>query len=171
MDNEVIVELLGEGGSRALYGARMDDRWLFAMEFIARTDPPATTTGRTPVDSWEDALALLDAYSGWFNLVPHQLHPEFKDALLRAVIERTSSESSTDAVSRWKEALARESDVREPAVVSGPIHASDAWLYDEVDDIEPSDAEIELLREALRRVGTDEATIDRMAPRKIRGLD
>ena len=57
MENEVIVELLGEGGSRALYGVRRDDRWLFSLDFIRDTNPPSTGSGAAVVNSWKEAIA------------------------------------------------------------------------------------------------------------------
>jgi hypothetical protein len=49
MNNEVIVELLGEGGSRALYGVRVGGRWLFAMDLITQVDRPTTSSGATSI--------------------------------------------------------------------------------------------------------------------------
>ena len=170
MNNEVIVELLGEGGSRALYAVRSGERWLFAMDFIDQLEPPGAHTGSPIVASWPEALELLDAHAGWYRLAPKHVHPEFRRALLRAVVERTASETDTHTTERWRAACAHgPSDFHPPLITTGPVHSSDAWLYDEVDDLEPSDAEIESLRSSLRKVGTDEATIDRMAPRKRPG--
>ena len=165
MNNEVIVELLGEGGSRALYAVRTGARWLFALDLITQTDPLKTTSGAPAVDSWQAAVDLLDQKSGWFALTPRNVHPEFRTAFLQLVTERAARGSAPVDLARWKVACSLEDSVT-PLIVSAPVHSSDAWLYDEVDDLAPTDAEIEFLREALRKVGTDEATIDRMAPRR-----
>ena len=84
MEHEVVVELLGEGGSRALYAVRDGERWLFAMDFIEHVDPPRTRDGSPVAESWSEALELLDAHSGWYMLAPDHVHPEFQTALLRA---------------------------------------------------------------------------------------
>jgi len=164
MKNEVIVELMGEGGSRALYGVRVDDRWLFAMDLITQVDPPSTSSGASAVDSWSAAIDQLDSHSGWYALTPRNVHPEFRAALLEVVTERTGRDPGAIDLARWEAACSLEDSVAR-MIVSAPVHSSDAWMYDDV-DLEPSDAEIESLRSSLRKVGIDEATIDRMAPRK-----
>lgn len=166
MNNEVIVELMGEGGSRALYGVRVDDRWLFAMDLITQIDPPTTSSGRPAVDTWSAAIEQLDSHSGWHALKPRNVHPEFRAALLEVVTERAARSPGAIDLARWKDACSLVDSAAAPLIVSASVHSSDAWLYAEVEDLEPSDAEIESLRKMLRDLGTNEDTIDRMAPRR-----
>jgi len=163
MENEVIVELLGEGGSRALYGVRVNNRWLFAMELIAQVAPATTSSGAPAVDSWSAAMKLLDSNFGWPGLTPRNVHPEFRAPLLLLVTERAARDPGMIDLARWESACSL-NDSSAPLIVSAPVHSSDAWLYDEVDELEPSDAEIESQRNWLRALGIDEATIHRMAP-------
>jgi hypothetical protein len=165
MDNEVIVELMGEGGSRALYGVRADDRWLFSTDLITQVDPPSTSSRAQVVDTWSAAVEQLDSHSGWHALTPRNAHPDFRAALLQLVTERAALDPAAIDLARWEEACTLDDSAARPAIVSAPVHSSDAWLYDEF-ALEPSDAELELLRSHYRSRGVDEATIDRMAPKR-----
>jgi hypothetical protein len=169
MENEVIVELLGEGGSRALYCVRWADQSLFALDIVEQVDPPATRSGKPVVDSWPRALELLDANAGWYNLTPKNVHPDFRRALLEAVVLRAAVSSNGNALSQWEAACsAGSSSDDRPLLTKAPVHSSDQWLYEDVQDLEPSDVAMEVLREKLRRLGATEDVIDRMAPRKSR---
>ncbi len=168
MENEVIVELLGEGGSRALYGVRQADRWLFSLDFIRDTNPPSTVSGAAVVNSWEEAIALLDKKHGWYRLAPTRVHPEFTTALYEEVRGRKTEFSRKKNLERWRRACSLDGAPKELTTTSEPIHSSDQWLYAEVDDLEPTESEIEELRNEFRKLGASEATIDRMAPRRKR---
>ena len=166
MNNEVIVELLGEGGSRALYGVRQADRWLFSLDFIRDTNPPSTGSGAAVVNSWKEAIALLDKKHGWYRLTPTRVHPAFATALYEEVYGRKTEFSRKRNLERWRRACSLDGVPKELTTTSEPIHSSDHWLYAEVEDLEPTESEIEQLRKVLRDLGTDEGTIDRMAPRR-----
>ena len=166
MENEVIVELLGEGGSRALYGVRIEDRWLFSLDFIRDTNPPSTGSGAAVVNSWEEAIALLDKKHGWYRLTPTRVHPEFATALYEEVCGRKTEFSRKRNLEKWRRACSLDGAAKELTTTSEPIHSSDHWLYAEVEDLEPTESEVEKLRKMLRDQGADEDTIDRMAPRR-----
>ena len=166
MENEVIVELLGEGGSRALYGVRQADDWLFSLDFIRDTNPPSTGSGAAVVNSWEEAIALLDKKHGWYRLAPTRVHPEFATALYEEVRGRKTEFSRKKNLERWRRACSLDGVPKELTTTSEPIHSSDQWLYAEVEDLEPTESEIEQLRKMLRDQGADESIIDRMAPRR-----
>ena len=166
MENEVIVELLGEGGSRALYGVRQTDGWLFSLDFIRETDPPSTGSGAAVVNSWQEAIALLDQKRGWYELTPTRLHPEFATALFEEVYGRKTEISREINLERWRRACSLDRIPEGSITTSEPIHSSDQWLYAEVEDLEPTESEIEKLRKELRDQGASEDTIDRMAPKR-----
>jgi hypothetical protein len=76
---EVVVEVLAEGGSIALIGARHGCGWTFSRSV---NDSTSELIGEKPifhksaeVDSWEDALGLLDKYP-WQTFYPSKVHPE-----------------------------------------------------------------------------------------------
>lgn len=140
--NEIIVEVLAEGGSRVLYGLRQPNGWLFSLDFI---DPVAVETspktGDIPakvVDSFSDALALLDRYP-WFNLVPSMVHPDFRSDLLSAFLSRENVGSDKSRYyDRWVDMCRTHNDDASDEnlkryKVYEPISASDSWMYDGLD--------------------------------------
>ena len=78
--SEVILQVGYEGGSITLLRERSAAHlWKFRVS----TDPSQY------VNSFPDALALLDKYS-WFRLTPLQLHPDYRESIVRTVAQRTS---------------------------------------------------------------------------------
>ena len=137
MQNELVVELLGEGGSRALYAVRDGDDWLFSRR--GPISAPSATIARRwkgVVVGWAAALEELDHFGPWYELVPKELHPEFSNALLEASRERGASPR---AIERWEEAC-RIADSRPgPIITEKAVHSSDSWLYFEDPDV-PAEA-------------------------------
>jgi hypothetical protein len=127
--NDVILKAGGEGGSIVLYGLRVGSGWSFSLDFIVPEPTSPTFPNQDVVDTWEDAIALLDRYD-WYRLRPVRLHPDFRERILDAVAARIGAgqgQLSPD-VRRWEEAEASDSQVK------GRVHSSDAWLYYLVDD-------------------------------------
>ena len=97
---ETIMEFLVGGGSVALTGRRAaDGTWAFevvADEAAHRAylgeeewERPHGLRGPTgPVGSWEAALAALDCWA-WAMCAPKQVHPEFRQDVWSALLERT----------------------------------------------------------------------------------
>lgn len=138
MQNEVIVEVLAECGSRVLYGLRLIDGWFFSLDFIdpdssrllnAEENEPAPV-----VTSFADGLTLLDRYP-WTKLVPGLLHPDFRKEILNAFLAR---EAETPTASRyhdeWIERCAEHGDENlKRYKVFASITGSDDWMYDGLD--------------------------------------
>jgi hypothetical protein len=127
--NDVILQAGGEGGSVALYGLRSGSDWMFSLDFISPVSGHDKTLPEDIAVTWEGALALLDRYP-WHRLVPVQLHPDFRDQIMDAMVRRYESDEggSPPALQRWQEA-----DIN-PRQVAERVHAPDTWLYDLVDD-------------------------------------
>lgn len=106
--NEVILEVAGEGGGLTIYGIRQDSGWLFSRQVIDQTaillDEPEIRHESVTVTTWPDALALLDRYP-WPRLYPMVAHPDFRQAILSAVIERLDPQCahSENCIERWRE--------------------------------------------------------------------
>jgi hypothetical protein len=97
---ETIVEFLLGGGSVALTGRRAaDGTW--GLEVVAdeaahraylgeeEWERPHGVRGPTgPVENWEKALAALDCWA-WAMCAPKQVHPEFRQDVWSALLERT----------------------------------------------------------------------------------
>jgi hypothetical protein len=97
---ETLVEFLAGGGSVALTGRReADGSWAFEVaadeaaqraylgkEEWERPDGLRGPTG--PVENWEKALAALDCWA-WAMCAPKQVHPEFRQDVWGALLERT----------------------------------------------------------------------------------
>jgi hypothetical protein len=109
---ETIVEFLANGGTIALTGRRgPGGTWVFEVvvgeaerRAILGDDEeglePYLPTG--PVGTWEEALALLDCYA-WAISPPTLVHPEFRQAVWAALVERSqhSDEPWADLVVDW----------------------------------------------------------------------
>lgn len=93
---EVVLKALGEGGSLTLTRIRAANE---TTVFILTTNEAALADllgedpgryvgedGRAP--TWEGALSLLDKYK-WVALFPGEVHPDFREAVWKAVTERT----------------------------------------------------------------------------------
>jgi hypothetical protein len=96
MDNEEIIVQVGiEGGDLTLCGTRTDRGWLFSLKTYDCTPllldeeeagPPAEHRS-SPVNSWADAVALLDQYR-WATFHPLAVHPEFRKQVWDEVQKR-----------------------------------------------------------------------------------
>lgn len=112
-DNEVILDLVAEGGGVTLYGIRTDAGWVFSTELIDHTgsmlgDPPIQHESKV-VSSWAEALKLFDHYP-WHMFAPLVVHEEFKDQVFAAVLPRFDSEPEIRRdrrLPRWKEACGK----------------------------------------------------------------
>jgi hypothetical protein len=95
---ETIVEFLVDGGTVALTGRRAPDgTWTFEMvvgESLRRAflgedeEGPEPHLPTEPVGTWEEALAVLDCYA-WAMCAPKSVHPQFRQAVWSALLERT----------------------------------------------------------------------------------
>lgn len=67
------------------------------------TDETKTQHISEMVDSWENALKLLDKYP-WQNLFPLVVHPEFRELVLKAVVARYKLEKQRNSprLPNWK---------------------------------------------------------------------
>jgi hypothetical protein len=111
-ENEVIVEIGGEGGSITLYGRRTESGWLFSRKVIDQTPlllpeefPEGIQHKSSVVDSWEEALKLLDQYP-WHRLYPLRVHPEFRQKIWVEVQRRLSSQGDNKRLEHnWRRVL------------------------------------------------------------------
>ena len=165
--NEVIVHVAGEGGSIALYGLRTETGWLFSREFIhsaaAFQDESPTEAKRKVVDSWPDALALLEQ-NPWYMLSPVLVHPEFQTDILKAVMihDKSTEGNQIQYRQKWEKLCTPPADgstIEELSryQVKENVHSSDGWLYDDAEDDRPkTEEEIEYLREVISELGLSE---------------
>jgi len=108
IESEVILKVGAEGGGINLYGRRGERGWSFSRNVIDQTptllDESAIEHTSKLVDTWPDALALIDKYP-WHKLHPLTVHPEFRQKVLEAVIARFSSKGDTgsDRLADWNE--------------------------------------------------------------------
>lgn len=105
---EVIVKVLAEGGSVTLWGARTDTGWKFYRAVNDQTpeliDEPGIRHDSSWVESWSEAVALLDRYP-WHRLHPQEVHPEFRTAVLETVeaLYAGGGSGPNSRLSNWKE--------------------------------------------------------------------
>ena len=97
--HETVVEVGCEGGSITLFREReAGEAWKFRMgtnesavyDMLSEEDLAGLGAGITEtryVYSFDEALGLLDTYR-WFGMVPLEVHPEYRDAVVLAVRER-----------------------------------------------------------------------------------
>jgi hypothetical protein len=111
--NETVLQVGAEGGSITLLRERKaGGDWQFRMatnelatydmlseEDLVGLGPAVRETGY--VHSFREALGLLDDGPRWFGLYPIEVHPEYLDAVLRAVRERGGPTEEA----RWREQL------------------------------------------------------------------
>jgi len=88
---EVILEVGAEGGCITLFGIRDRNDWAFSLSTHDQTpnfiNEPVTIHDSEIVNSWEEALNLLDRYP-WHKLYPLEVHPEFRNKVFEAVSTR-----------------------------------------------------------------------------------
>lgn len=106
-DNEVILKVLAEGGSVTLHGRRCGSAWQFSLYLLDQTplliDDPMIANRSEIVESWEEALVLLDRYP-WHRLHPRTVHPEFRERIWREIQSRYAAGGGrVDRLLRWKE--------------------------------------------------------------------
>jgi hypothetical protein len=110
---QIILRIGAAGGSITLYGLKnRAGRWLFTLgtnettmlSFDETLSPDKVTSTSKTVDTWEDALKLLDRYP-WTSLYPLEVHPEFRQLVWEAVLERgkTLDKSQVDHWLRYLE--------------------------------------------------------------------
>jgi hypothetical protein len=135
--NEVILEVLAEGGSRVLYGLRRQDGWSFSLNFIEPSVDGVPMGGDTPhgiVNSISDALTLFDQYP-WSQLSPNLVHPEFRSDVMRAFVSQESKSNTTSRYhDTWVEACSQlpEGNLKRYYAFES-VSSSDHWLYDGLD--------------------------------------
>jgi hypothetical protein len=121
---ETIVEFLVDGGSVVLTRRRAPDgTWTFeviadqASRFALFGDDELEDLGgflseQNPVATWEEALGLLDCYT-WAMSPPKWVHPEFRQAVWAALLDRSRdaepylADLIADRLPEWEE-LCRE---------------------------------------------------------------
>ena len=94
-----------------LYGVRTRQGWLFSRNMIPvgsahANDPdlePSLTPGPDVVDTWPEALALLEQHQ-WHRLYPLNVHPDFRRQVLEAVSAHYNQISGREPAqfSNWK---------------------------------------------------------------------
>ena len=97
---EVIARIGAEGGELTLIGQRTEEAWRFRLEtddcsaeFLDEDDAAGLPSGVTAspwVNTWADAVALLDRYP-WAELYPLAVHPEFHERVWEEVERRIDS--------------------------------------------------------------------------------
>jgi hypothetical protein len=93
-NTEVIARISAGGGDLTLIGQKSEAVWRFRLEakdcsagFLDEDDAAGLPTGATAspwVDTWADAVALLDRYP-WAELYPRAVHPEFREQVWKEV--------------------------------------------------------------------------------------
>jgi hypothetical protein len=96
---EIILEALAEGGSLTLLGIKSGNGWRFRLvrdestfaNLLNEEDRQGIEfrSESVWVDSWEEALALLDQYR-WHKLYAGLVHPHFKRKVWAAVQSRSA---------------------------------------------------------------------------------
>jgi hypothetical protein len=94
---EVIARIGAEGGDLTLIGQKTEGAWRFRLQthdcsaaLLDEDDAAGLPTGATPspwVNTWADAVALLDRYP-WAELFPLAVHPEFREQVWTEVKRR-----------------------------------------------------------------------------------
>jgi len=96
---EIILEALAEGGSLTIIGIRTANGWRFRLvldestlaDLLSEEDRAGLEFKHESdwVDSWEDALALLNE-SRWHMMSVQQIHPDFRQQIWTAVQDRAA---------------------------------------------------------------------------------
>ncbi len=110
---EVVLEVGTEGGSVTLYRTKKAHIWQFGVITNEAATLDALSEddriGLNPaveiqtVDSIDAALVCLDRYP-WQKMIPLQIHPDYRDEILRAVRVRLSASSASTSgkcLPRW----------------------------------------------------------------------
>jgi hypothetical protein len=108
---EIILKALAEGGSLTLLGIKAANGWRFrivrdesTLADLLSEEDRASIEFRSEsdwVDSWQDALALLNKYR-WHMMTARQIHPDFKQQIWVAVQDRAAREARRDRLVRWQ---------------------------------------------------------------------
>jgi len=107
----IIVLAGAEGGGVTLYGERTDVGWRFTCDFVDQTpymladdeDQREIRRVSKTVERWDDALAMLDE-QGWLRLDAIRVHPEFRQQVWKAVVERLGVDhKNARKLERWRE--------------------------------------------------------------------
>ena len=110
---EVVLSVGAEGGSLSVYRVPLaDGRWDWEVETneVATYDllsddddlDVRSSVRRTGATSLGDALTVLDKYP-WVRLTPMQVHADYRDVILSAVLERGNGRDQE----RWRAMLNR----------------------------------------------------------------
>jgi hypothetical protein len=89
---ELLLEVMAEGGSIAIYGRREGDRMLYRVGVVDQTltfldEDEADAEIRSDsgwLNTWEAAVAAIGRWS-WPNLYPRVVHPSIGDRVWKAV--------------------------------------------------------------------------------------
>jgi hypothetical protein len=111
---EVVLRVGAEGGSLTVYRVPYTGGGWFwevetnevALHDLVSDDDDLDSCGavrRTLAESFEEAIERLDKYP-WVRLYPLQIHKDYHDAILRAVLERGGEREER----RWRSMLRRE---------------------------------------------------------------
>jgi hypothetical protein len=122
---EIVLRVGAEGGSLTVYRVPFDEgRWLWHVvtnevalyDLLGDDDDldPSGALQRTSAESFEDAIERLDRYP-WVRLYPLQVHKDYREAVLRAVLDRGGEREER----RWRSLLGRESCFPEGPVWNG----------------------------------------------------
>jgi hypothetical protein len=104
-EQEVILRVGAEGGDITLHGVRTENGWRFQRKVVDQTacmlDEEEIRHDSLFTSSWDEALALLDRYP-WRRLYPLEVHPEFQQAVWRALPTSDASEHAKHNLRRWQ---------------------------------------------------------------------
>lgn len=98
---EVILEVGAEGGSLTLLGIRTGRGWRFRRGVREQIDEDASSHASDWVDSWQDALVILDRYP-WRELYPITVHREFRQQVWAAVEREFGHDPSGRRAEQWR---------------------------------------------------------------------
>jgi len=114
---ELLLEVMAEGGSIAIYGRRDGDRTQYRVGIVDQTttflnDDEADKEIRSDsgwLDTWEKAVAAIGRWP-WPNLYPELVRPSIRDAIWKAVQDyrdRAGRGVREEALRRWRELCMR----------------------------------------------------------------
>lgn len=109
---ELLLEVLAEGGSIAIYGRREGDRTLFRVGIVDQTlaflnDEDGGEAIRSDsgwLNTWEEAVGRIGRWP-WPNLYPKIVHPSIREDIWKAVQGYRDSAGRgvrEEALPRWR---------------------------------------------------------------------